>query len=578
MSLKFKKSFPIIVACVAAFGITLVLRVILPTPEKIQQYATNDLPLPNIPFKAKEQKTEKDTFVLVAMRDIGQYEKISSQAITWKKWPREGISASFIAKDSDGNMLNSNHSYSNILTLFAKYPISKGTPISISGLSRKKFDEKAKMADMEKSLRKTIEKEVRKEMTTEYKKKLEHEKENMRKSNIDKARNKVRSGMSILTVQIDQRSIASKEFIRVGDRVDLLYNENSHFKKFKNVKILEIDGKDASALLNNAQVGIPKNITIEVEHAKAEELLKYISSGRQAILMVKNQKDVIREAIGSNSVKDLISKKEDEKRRQKFIKETTMSSLNYGNKDETKNAMFKFAMDTLSKDSKKVEVKEQDEKSKSSSPLLNLAMQSFAQKSAENNDNQKTSAAEDKGSSNNIIKKLLDKLDLSARKNNSTPSTNSILTKFANNGFDSKPINNTQNADSAKNVESNKGRQLLEKYVSEGFNTQSAPKKEDDEKNRNLKLLTKYASEGLNKEADNRKSAISNISDSAFKAKAMNNETLEETEKKKGGSITISRKNQSSTVQYDGNGLVVSGGQKNSENLNANLTINADNK
>ena len=143
MSFKFNKSFPMMVACGAAFGITLILRMILPTPEKIQQYASNDLPLPDIPFKEKEQKAEKDTYVLVAIRDIGQYEKISSNAITWKKWPREGITASFIAKDSDGNMLNSNHSYSNILTMFAKFPISKGTPISISGLSRKRFDEKA---------------------------------------------------------------------------------------------------------------------------------------------------------------------------------------------------------------------------------------------------------------------------------------------------------------------------------------------------------------------------------------------------------------------------------------------------
>ena len=48
----------------------------------------------------------------------------------------------------------------------------------------------------------------------------------------------------------------------------------------------------------------------------------------------------------------------------------------------------------------------------------------------------------------------------------------------------------------------------------------------------------------------------------------MNNEKPEEAEKSKGGSITISRKNQSSTIQYDGDGLIVSGGKENSKNVN----------
>ena len=157
--------------------------------------------------------------MLVALKDIKQFEKITSQTVTWKKWPREGISASFIAKDSDGNMLNTNYTYSNVINLFSKFPIVKGTPVTMTMLSRKRqeTDEAKKLAAVKRTLRKKIEKEVTQKMTRAFEQKLKDETDAIKKNDIIVKKDKVKSGMGIVTVLIDQRSMASSGFLNIGD-------------------------------------------------------------------------------------------------------------------------------------------------------------------------------------------------------------------------------------------------------------------------------------------------------------------------------------------------------------------------
>ena len=392
MNMKFNNSFPWLMACIAAFIITLLIRLMLPTTENVQ-YSANNLRMPDIPFLEKDAKKNRDSYVLVALKDIKQYEKITSQTVTWKKWPKEGISASFIAKDADGNMLNSSYTYSNVINLFAKFPIVKGTPVTMTMLSRKRQegDEAKKLAAMKRSLRKKIEKEVNQKISKEFEQKLKDETDAIRKNDIMISKDKVKSGMGVVTVPIDQRSIASNGFLNIGDRVDLLYpsksNNKQNFIKFKNVKILEIDGKRDISAIDKIQNAIPRNITVEIENAFIEALLKQVTDGHQAIILVKNQHDVVREEIASNPIEKLLEERKKNNYINEFMKHTVLATSE--NKPQNTlppkkedNRILKFAINTFNSVNKQ-NTPEENTYDKRQQKLLELAKSSF------NNEQQK---------------------------------------------------------------------------------------------------------------------------------------------------------------------------------------------
>lgn len=529
MNKNFNKYIPVLFACIAAFVITLLIRVLLPTSDNVQ-YSGNELPLPNIPFINKDEKKEKDTFVLIAMKDIKQNEKILHQSVTWKKWPREAISSSFIAKDADGTMLNSNYAYSNVINLYAKYPISKGTPLSVSGLSRKKTvsSRKALTAAAEKELRETIEKELRNEIKTEYENKNKKAKEAEKRRQIEAAGDKVKSGMSVITVPIDQRSIASKGFLQIGDRVDLLYplnNAAKTFKKFVNVIIVEIDGKKVFTSIDNIQNSIPKNVTVEVKSQYAEDLIREVSSGKQAVILVKNQRDVMREEVDANSAKMLLKKRQEEKKRNQLLYDMAVKqSDNPHGKNDNNNLLVEMAMKNLNSISSEKEEKKPDTTVKSGNPLARFIMSSFEEKDA------KKGTKPEKKADNSII-------------------------KFAMNTFD-------QN-DNDKKRDEKRGNPLLDIAVG-NFNKiseQNTPLKHIDRIKK--EILNRYANAQFNDNSYENNNQLRNILDESFQKQAINqgdavgNIGADDSDDTVGGHITISRKNTSDSVMYNLRGKVI---------------------
>lgn len=526
MNTNFNKYIPVLFACVAAFVITLLIRVLIPTSNNVQ-YSGNELPLPNIPFVNKEEKKEKDTFVLIAMKDIKQNEKILHQSVTWKKWPRDAISSSFIAKDADGTMLNSNYAYSNVINLYAKYPISKGTPLSVSGLSRKKnvYSRKALTAAAEKQLRENIEKELRDEIKTEYENKNKKAKEAERRRQIEAAGDKVKSGMSVITVPIDQRSIASKGFLQIGDRVDLLYpmnNASKTFKKFINVIVVEIDGKRTFTSIDSIQNSIPTNVTVEVKSQYAEDLIREVSSGKHAVILVKNQKDVMREEGDANSVKMLLKKQQEEKKRNQLLYEMAVKQSDEPHeKNDTQDLLVKMAMKNLNSINSKNEEKKPDTTAQSCNSLTRFIMSNFEEKNA------KKEIKPERKTDNSIIKFAMNTFDQNHNDKNSSEKKSNPLLDIAVGNFNKISEQNT----SLKHIDKIK-EEILDRYADAQFN---------DNSYENNNQLRDILDKSFQKQA---------INDAA----GMTDSELDETV---GGHVTISRKNTSDSVMYNLRGKVI---------------------
>lgn len=582
MNFKFNKSIPSILACIVAFIITLIIKSILPSSKT--ELAGNDLPLPDIPFQEKDKKKEKDHFVLIALRDIKQYEKVSAQAVTWKKWPKDAISVQFIAKDADGNMLNSNLSYSNVINLYTKYPITKGTPITMNVLSRKRNDKakKSKMSAIEKAIRQEVETKVRNELSKDFDKKLADEKATMKKNSLDASRNSVTSGMSVISVPIDQRSITSKEFLRIGDRVDLLFSANKKsgsFIKFRNVKLLEIDGK--TDIVEKIQDTPPKSITVEISSNHAEDLLKQVGSGKSAVIIVKNQKDITREELGRNHVYDIITGRNLDKRREKFLLDEALKVTNNRTYD-TKNSLERFAKTAFSSKSNEAKKKNiiptnesalQDiaakgfnakatEKSTADSwngnKLLNLALRGFSTHT-QNKPPQNANPDSKSSATNGIIQKLFTALGEKAEK---PTERSNVISKIAENGFNAKRFKDERNHD-------------LYKYAQTGFQSVGTDKNAKANDNERIIELNKYIENGFKSEATpNPQMIYTNLVNKTFKKQSKNNDYRPATEKlkDKGGIITISRKNASQSVQYDGSGRIVDNKNKQSSAPALNAT------
>ena len=85
---KFSKLIPISLACIAAFIITLCVRYIIPISNE-GNISEKNLPMPEIPFIDKRANGEKDLFILIALNDIKQHEKVLSRSVTWKNGPKK---------------------------------------------------------------------------------------------------------------------------------------------------------------------------------------------------------------------------------------------------------------------------------------------------------------------------------------------------------------------------------------------------------------------------------------------------------------------------------------------------------
>lgn len=398
------KYVPAFLAMIVALCITLMVRMILPSSDENMYTKTEELPLPEIPFAEKNIEKNNDAFVLITTKNIGQWEKITSSDVTWKKWPREAISASFIAKDSKDNMLNDGGTYSSVLNMLAKFPIVKGVPITMSVLARKREIEKSEKTGTytgpsEAQIRANVEKELREKFRQETRNaKLKEEEQKRRLAELEK-QNKVKPGTGIVTVQIDQRSAPPAYFLKVGDYVDLKFSNYgrdgvSSYRIFENLKVISINGsRENNSSIENVKNVVDvtiRNLVVEGNEEDIADIISQIDKSQTAILIVKNQEDAQKE-IASKMVKNRYSlnKTMINKVIANTIADTEKSKENITNSSEVNriinlNNMFNSHVDNK-------QIINRDEKAISNSGFLNNFLKFEAHSSISDNKNKNIS-------------------------------------------------------------------------------------------------------------------------------------------------------------------------------------------
>lgn len=294
--MKGRNILPMAIAAVIALGITVAARFLVPnnkSSDYVPQKSKSKIPMPDIPLMVKETKKIEEVMVLVAEQEIKRGTKITSELLSWKKWPKEALQSNFIAKDLKGSPLNNGGDYNLALTMWAGTDVALGVPLAISMLLsydpiKKEEEEKAK-----------LEAEKKKKEEVEAAKKEEKEQQDF-----------IKPGMRALTFPIEQRSASGLSMLAPGDLVDVLISEQINGKtivhKYSGMKVLALDGsvkkkKDESEQKNKDKMfglassisgafSMPKNVTLEVKEAFVEKLLKEVGNG-SVILSVRNQTD-----------------------------------------------------------------------------------------------------------------------------------------------------------------------------------------------------------------------------------------------------------------------------------------------
>lgn len=351
MKIDINKYVPAFLSMIVALCITLAVRLILPNPDNGNVYnQTEELPLPEIPFAAKkENNNADDAFVLITTKNINQWEKISASDVTWKKWPREAISVSFIAKDSKDNMLNDSGTYSAVLNMLAKYPIVKGVPITMSVLARKREVEKETKTSTyngpsEEQIRANVEKELTaKFRREEHNRKMKEEEERRKQEELERL-NRIKEGASIATIQIDQKSAPPAYFVKVGDYVDLKFHSqrDNKSKVFTNLKVLAVNGirEDEPNIESIKNIGntIVSTVLVEGDEEVISSIVEQLNHTPNAILNVKNQDAARKEVNSKPTKKEIINKKSIDAVITKNIKSTSGVVKTAGGKPKVSNA------------------------------------------------------------------------------------------------------------------------------------------------------------------------------------------------------------------------------------------------
>lgn len=302
MKFDINKYIPFFLSVIVALCVTMFVRILIPSSD-INLSNSEELSLPEIPFVDKNAKNVDEYFVLVTTKKIDQWEKIGSSAVMWKKWPKEAITANFIAKDKHDNALNDAGSYSAVINMYAKFPIEKGVPITMSSLSRKMEEVKKiekndgiSAEDLAK-IRESITREVTEKFQRREREMLIAKEDEERKMKIAALENRVKKGVGIANVNIDQRTAPPSYFLKIGDLVDLHFYDKGRPVIFENLRVLAINGsrENVSQSLANV-VSMNQNVNSLLVEGKGDlinDLLVAIHSYANPILKLKNQEEAI---------------------------------------------------------------------------------------------------------------------------------------------------------------------------------------------------------------------------------------------------------------------------------------------
>ena len=313
------KYIPFFLSIIVALCVTMFVRILIPNSD-ITLSQSEELALPDIPFVDKDSRNIDEYFVLVTTRKIEQWEKIGSSTVMWKKWPREAITANFIAKDKNDNALNDAGSYSSVINMYAKFPIEKGVPITMSSLSRKMEEVKQQAKNDEISaedlakIRASITKEVTEKFQKREREALIAKEEEERRMKIASLENRIKKGEGIANVSIDQKTAPPCYFLKIGDLIDLRFNDRGRPILFENLRVLAINGSKenlydnfANTVIHNQNVN---TLLVEGDKNVIDELLLAIQSYPNPILKLKNQEEAIiqdaeNEKLEEQNIKDV---------------------------------------------------------------------------------------------------------------------------------------------------------------------------------------------------------------------------------------------------------------------------------
>ncbi len=312
------KYIPFFLSIIVALCVTMFVRILIPNSD-ITLSQSEELALPDIPFVDKDSRNIDEYFVLVTTRKIEQWEKIGSSTVMWKKWPKEAITANFIAKDKNDNALNDAGSYSSVINMYAKFPIEKGVPITMSSLSRKMEEVKKRAKNDEISaedlakIRASITKEITEKFQRREREALIAKEEEERKLKIASLENRIKKGEGIANVSIDQKTAPPCYFLKIGDLIDLRFNDRGRPIVFENLSVLAINGSRENTsnnftnnILNNQNVN---TLLVAGDKNVINDLLLAIQSYPNPILKLKNQEEAIiqeakKEKLEEKNVKD----------------------------------------------------------------------------------------------------------------------------------------------------------------------------------------------------------------------------------------------------------------------------------
>lgn len=196
--------------------------------------------------------------VLVAKNDIHKNDYLTNEKVKWDVWPKENVSADYIAQDETGKYLHPSLTLESIVGLSAKNDISKNSPVTVS-LFFKKTDVKKKSIV-------------------------------------------VKDGMRAISVPVDSTSIKNNVF-EPGDIVDIFFDNKT--KHINNVKILAFDSETENSDKNHEEktsTKVPQTVTIEVAADKVNYILENLHGG--VFLVMVGEGDQKKNAENPSSIEE----------------------------------------------------------------------------------------------------------------------------------------------------------------------------------------------------------------------------------------------------------------------------------
>lgn len=286
---KFLEKAPLLVAILVALCVAILARflvpIVLPKPEK----ELMELQVPDIKLIANaDMQSEEYVEVAVVGIDMPMNTILSTDHISWSKWPKATLAATYIVRE-DGRITANADAYSKAVGQYASHHIPAGVPLLPDMFGERIVTQEEMRAQFE-----------------EEKKELEREqKQNKQDENFN-----IKPGMRAVTVPISKQSANSAVIMRIGDVVDVMYMKRQggytaqrsvECVQYNAVRILAIDGQckneeqgedmqrqsrsQGGGMFGSADKKVPTNVTLELTSHQVREMMPHVQNEGIVIIL-----------------------------------------------------------------------------------------------------------------------------------------------------------------------------------------------------------------------------------------------------------------------------------------------------